>query len=90
MNFVFFRPISKQKMSALTYSSKRLHIILRSTICGPLGLLFGDVFVLSCFSVGVGAFVIGLSQISSLSSHVLLSRTFHYIMGTLTFHTNGF
>ena len=52
--------------------------------------VFGDVFVLSCFSVDVGAFVIGLSQISSFFSYVLLSGIFHYIMGTLTFHTNGF
>ena len=35
--FVFFGPI---KMTALTDSSKRWHIVLRCTICGPLGLLF--------------------------------------------------
>ena len=35
--FVFFGPI---KMAALTDSSKRWHIVLRCTICGPLGLLF--------------------------------------------------
>ena len=39
--FVFFkfRLISKQ-MSTLADSSKRWHIVLRCTICGPLGLLF--------------------------------------------------
>ena len=48
---------------------------------GPQSLCnqsFGGVFVLSrCFldvSVGVGAFVIGLSQISSLFSYIQLSR----------------
>ena len=34
--YVFFGPI---KMTALTDSSKRWHIVLRCTICGPLGLL---------------------------------------------------
>ena len=34
--FVFFGPI---KMTALTDSSKMWHIVLRCTICGPLGLL---------------------------------------------------
>ena len=38
--FVFFGPIGKNKMAALADSSKRLHIVLRCTICGPLGLLF--------------------------------------------------
>ena len=37
--FVFFGLISKQ-MSTLADSSKRWHIVLRCTICGPLGLLF--------------------------------------------------
>ena len=37
--FVFFGPI---KMTALTDSSKRWHIVLRWPICGPLGLLFPD------------------------------------------------
>ena len=44
--FVFFGPI---KMTALTDSSKRWHIVLRCTICGPLGLLFSCLFV--CLSV---------------------------------------
>ena len=30
----------KTKMAALADSSKRWHIVLRCTICGPLGLLF--------------------------------------------------
>ena len=38
--FVFFRPMSKPKISALADLSKRWHIVLRCTICGPLGLLF--------------------------------------------------
>ena len=37
--FVFFGLISKQ-MSTLADSSKRWHIVLRCTICGPLGILF--------------------------------------------------
>ena len=36
--FVFFRPMST-KISALADLSKRWHIVLRCTICGPLGLL---------------------------------------------------
>ena len=40
--FVFFGRISKQKMSALADSSKGWHIVLRCTICGPLGLLFSS------------------------------------------------
>ena len=35
-----FRADQKTKMAALADSSKRLHIVLRCTICGPLGLLF--------------------------------------------------
>ena len=35
-----FRANPKNKMAALADSSKRLHIVLRCTICGPLGLLF--------------------------------------------------
>ena len=38
--FVFFGPNRKNKMAAMADSSKRLHIVLRCTICGPLGLLF--------------------------------------------------
>ena len=34
-----FRADLKSKMAALANSSKRLHIVLRCTICGPLGLL---------------------------------------------------
>ena len=36
----FFRANQSTKMSALADSSKRWHIVLRCTICGPLGLLF--------------------------------------------------
>ena len=36
-----FRADQKTKMAALADSSKRWHIVLRCTICGPLGLLFG-------------------------------------------------
>ena len=35
-----FRADQKTKMAALADSSKRWHIVLRCTICGPLGLLF--------------------------------------------------
>ena len=46
--FVFFGPISKQKcppwIPQMADSSKRWHIVLRCTICGPLGLLFFDMF----------------------------------------------
>ena len=35
-----FRANRKNKMAALVDSSKRLHIVLKCTICGPLGLLF--------------------------------------------------
>ena len=35
-----FRANRKNKMAALADSSKRLHIVLRCTIYGPLGLLF--------------------------------------------------
>ena len=35
-----FRADQKTKMAALPDSSKRWHIVLRCTICGPLGLLF--------------------------------------------------
>ena len=35
-----FRANRKNKMAALADSSKRLHIVLRCTICGPFGLLF--------------------------------------------------
>ena len=35
-----FRADRKNKMAALANSSKRWHIVLRCTICGPLGLLF--------------------------------------------------
>ena len=38
--FVFFEPIGKNKMAALANLPKRWHIVLRCTICGPLGLLF--------------------------------------------------
>ena len=41
--FVFFGRISKTKMSALADFSKRWHIVLRCTICGPLGLLLFSV-----------------------------------------------
>ena len=34
-----FRGRSENKMAALADSSKRWHIVLRCTICGPLGLL---------------------------------------------------
>ena len=33
----------KNKMAALANPSKRWHIVLRCTICGPLGLLFGEI-----------------------------------------------
>ena len=35
-----FRADRKNKMAALTNPLKRWHIVLRCTICGPLGLLF--------------------------------------------------
>ena len=35
-----FRADQKTKMAALADSSKRWHIVLRCTICGPLGILF--------------------------------------------------
>ena len=35
-----FRADQKTKMAALADSSIRWHIVLRCTICGPLGLLF--------------------------------------------------
>ena len=38
--FVLFGPISKQKR--LPWPQKRWHIVLRCSICGPLGLLFVD------------------------------------------------
>ena len=38
--FVFFGPIGKSKIAALANLSKRWHIVLKCTICGPLGLLF--------------------------------------------------
>ena len=43
LNFLYqvcvFRADQKTKMAALADSSKRWHIVLRCTICGPLGLL---------------------------------------------------
>ena len=59
---------SVNKNSALADFSKRWHIVLRCTICGPLVLLFMLSRCFLDFSVGVGAFVIGLSQISSFFS----------------------
>ena len=38
--FVFFRPIGKTKWPSWPIHKKRWHIVLRCTICGPLGLLF--------------------------------------------------
>ena len=48
---LFFRPISEQKCPPLRILvfEKRWHIVLRSTICGPLGLLF-FFFFLPCFN----------------------------------------
>ena len=43
--FVFFRPIRKQKCPAPWLISKRWHIVLRCTICGPLGLLFKKFYI---------------------------------------------
>ena len=43
-----FRADRKNKMAALVDSSKRLHIVLRCTICGPLGLLFMDDVIIIC------------------------------------------
>ena len=37
-----FRVDQKTKIAALADSSKRWHIVLRCTICGLLGLLFGN------------------------------------------------
>ena len=58
-----FRADRKTKICALANSSKRWHIVLRCTICGPLGLLFcgdkipglyyQDVMTLHFFRVGV-------------------------------------
>ena len=72
--FVFFGLISKQ-MSALADSSKRWHIVLRCTICGPLGLLFE-------FSIGVWACVLRLSKISYFSSYIMF-RAFSYSFGNM-------
>ena len=36
-------------MAALADSSKRWHIVLRCTICGPLGLLLRDIVKLTWF-----------------------------------------
>ena len=38
--YVTGRSVKKKKMTTLADSSKRGHIVLRCTICGPLGLLF--------------------------------------------------
>ena len=38
--FVLFGPIIKQKWPLWPIPRKRWHIVLRCTICGPLGLLF--------------------------------------------------
>ena len=38
--FVFFGPIEKTRWLPWLIAQNRLHIVLRCTICGPLGLLF--------------------------------------------------
>ena len=43
--FVFFGPIEKKKMATLANPPKRWHIVLRCTICGPLGLLLSGLAI---------------------------------------------
>ena len=61
--FVFFGPISKKEITAQADPSKRLYIVLRCTICGPLGLLLGLAYVI-------------IVETSSLELAVIFS-TFH-------------
>ena len=48
-----FRADQSTKMSALAFFSKRWHIVLRCTICGPLGLLFP---LICTYSWAIGRF----------------------------------
>ena len=73
-------------MAALADSSKRWHIVLRCTICGPLGLLFYLValilnfylllknFNLGCYLVMFAARRASLSSDNSFGSHTKLSN----------------